>query len=149
MEEADKGVKLSAILFGIELGLPKKLDEQKFLIELDRKFNDSFVRNSTLLCELVDEAGKKLWSLIREANLLLVDNAGLFAVMVSYCNGLVLFKELEELPEIVDVSEKAKSLNFDVQSGENKCEIIMNTTSKIHKSFLQICEISQVLAKAC
>ena len=126
MEEADNGAELSAILFEIECGLPKKLDERQFLIKSEKKCS-GLLDKMELLCEFVEEDFRKFCDFIRCAGTLLTCDTELLVVMTLHCNGLILFKELEDFPEFVDISEKSQSLSFEMQSGKNKCEIIMNT----------------------
>ena len=132
MENADDGVWLNLVLFEIKAGLPKKGDELQLLIKTEKRFNDSVLEMMSLFCELDGEAMDKFTSLIENASIVLIDGFSLTNVAALYCGFM-------NNPVIVNVSEMARCLNFDMEQGENKCEVIMNSFVSIWKKQTFVC----------
>ncbi|MDR2580003.1 MAG: hypothetical protein LBC85_03300 [Fibromonadaceae bacterium] len=125
MESVGDGeVKLRAISFKFEKGLPKKLDELQLAIKSEKKV-DGVCEAMELFCDFGPDAAEIFWNFISDVNVFLVfsNNFGLATATALCCGGLN--------PITVSVLEMAKSLNFEMEQGESKCEVIMNTFAAI------------------
>ena len=130
MENAE----LNAILFKMKVvGMPEKLDELHLSIKSEKRFNGDVLETMELFCEFDNEATEKIWAFIKNTNILLVDNVGLSTAVALY------FGAFTENPVIVNVSEMARCLNFEMEPSENKCEAIMTTFASIWKKQTFVC----------
>ena len=115
-------VKVTAVLFAMEHDKQsKKLDELLLFIKPEKEFHGDILDIMNLF---MDNAMDKLIDLLIATDIILTDKE----ILAAYCGHMMLIARLT-----INVREMAKCLikDFEMEQGENRCEIIINTLALI------------------